>query len=183
MNPRSIYRKIYTLIVGRISPLRYAEKIGVNFTSPVNVKIYGIIEWATEPWLITIGSNVHITNGVKFITHDGGTLVFRHMFPDLEITKPITVGNNVYIGNNAIIMPGVNIGNNVIIGAGAIVTKDIPDNSLAVGIPARVIKTADEYLEKLKRESLHLGNLKGKEKDIALMKHFNYKGNSKGIYF
>ena len=80
-------------------------------------------------------------------------------------------------------MPGVNIGNNIIIGAGAVVTKDIPDNSVAVGVPARVIKTADEYFEKIQKESLHLGHLKGEEKDIALKKYYNYKGNSKGIYF
>ena len=80
-------------------------------------------------------------------------------------------------------MPGVTIGSRVIIGAGAVVTRDIPDNSVAVGIPARVIKTADEYLEKIKRESLHLGHLKGEEKDLALKEHFGYKGTSKGIYF
>lgn len=82
-----------------------------------------------------------------------------------------------------LILAGVTIGSNVVIGAGAVVTKDIPDNSLAVGVPARVIKTADEYLEKLKKESLHLGHLKGQEKDKALMEYYGYKGNSKGIYF
>ena len=85
--------------------------------------------------------------------------------------------------NNVIILPGVRIGNHSIIGAGAIVSRDIPDNSVAVGVPARVIKTSDEYLEKIKKESLHLGHLSGKEKDKALMKYYNYKGNSKGIYF
>lgn len=89
----------------------------------------------------------------------------------------------MYIGNNALILPGVTMGNNVVIGAGAVVTKAIPDNSLAVGVPAKIIKTADEYLEKLKKESLHLGHLKGQEKDKALMQYYGYKGNSKGIYF
>ena len=62
-------------------------------------------------------------------------------------------------------------------------TKDIPDNSVAVGVPARVIKTANEYLEKLKSESLHLGHLKGQEKDKALMEYYGYTGDSKGVYF
>ncbi len=62
------------------------------------------------------------------------------------------------------------------------VTRDIPDNSVVVGVPARVIKTTSEYLEKLKKESLHLGHLKGREKDRALMHYYGYKGNSKGIY-
>lgn len=132
---------------------------------------------------MTIGEHVHITNGVKFVGHDGGTLLFRHLVPDLEITKPIKVGDYVYIGNNVLIMPGVTIGNKVIIGAGAVVTRDIPDNSVVVGVPAKVIKTADEYFEKIQRESLHLGHLKGEEKDKALMKYYGYTGNSKGIYF
>lgn len=80
-----------------------------------------------------------------------GTLLYRNQIPDLEITKPIVVGNDVYIGNNVIFLPGVTIGNNVVIGAGAVVSKDLSDNSVAVGVPARVIKSADEYLEKLKK--------------------------------
>lgn len=175
-------RKLYKLLYAKLKPMKYMERIGVNFPRG-GVHLYGKIGWGTEPWIITIGDNVHITDGVKFITHDGGTLLYRHMIPDLEITKPIVIGDNVYIGNNVILLPGVTIGNNVVIGAGAVVTRSIPDNSVAVGVPARVIKTADEYLEKLKRESLHLGHLKGQEKDKALMKYYGYKGNSKGIYF
>lgn len=176
-----LYRKLYKLTVGRIRPVRYAKKIGVNFSS--GLRIFGRVEWSTEPWIITLGENVYITDGVKFITHDGATLLFRDRVPDLEITKPIKVGSNVYFGNNAVILPGVTIGNNVIVGAGAVVTKDIPDNSVAVGVPARVIKTTDEYLEKAQTVSLHLGHLKGRKKDRALQKHFGYTGKSKGIWF
>lgn len=147
------------------------------------VHIYGGISWGTEPWIISLGNNVHLTDGIRFLTHDGGTLLFRDKVPDLEITKPIIIGNNVYIGNNVMILPGVTIGNDVVIGAGAVVSKDIPDNSVAVGVPARVVKTTAEYFEKLQRESLHLGHLKGQVKDKALMKYYGYKGNSKGIYF
>lgn len=185
MNLKKIKRFIYREIYARISPLAYARKIGVNFVGGGmdTIHIYGSVAWGTEPWIIKIGNNVHITNGVNFVTHDGGTLLYRDQIPDLEITKPITVGNQVYIGNNVTILPGVSIGNNVIIGAGAVVSKDIPDNSVAVGVPARVIKSADDYLEKIKKESLHLGHLKGQEKDKALMEYYGYKGKSKGIYF
>ena len=72
-------------------------------------------------------------------------------------------------------------GHNVVIGASAIVSRDIPDNSVAVGVPAYAIKAADECLEKLKHESLHLGHLKEQEKDKAVIQHFGYKGNSIGI--
>lgn len=182
MKNRTKIKKIKHKLLKKMRPLEYAKKAGVNFNQG-EVFLYGNVEWNTEPWLITLGNNVHITDGVKFITHDGGTLLYRKQIPDLEITKPINVGNDVYIGNNVIILPGVTIGNNVIIGAGAVVTNDIPNNSVVVGVPAKVIKTADRYLEKIITESLHLGHLKGEEKDKALMQYYNYKGKSKGIYF
>jgi carbonic anhydrase/acetyltransferase-like protein (isoleucine patch superfamily) len=172
--PSVLYRDAYA----RFWPTKHARLIGVNILGEVH--IYGKINWGTEPWIITLGENVHITNNVTFITHDGGTLLFRKFQPDLEITKPIVVGNNVYIGNNTTILPGVHIGNNVVIGAGSVVARDIPDNTVAVGNPARVIKTADEYFEKLKRESLHLGHLKGKEKDLALREYYGSK-NETGV--
>lgn len=178
---RNIYRKFYKHILCRNKPLKYAKKVGVNFDSDVHV--YGKILWGSEPWLITLGKNVHITDGVKFLTHDGSVLVYQKKYPDLEVSKPIVVGNDVFIGNDVLILPGVKIGNNVIIGAGAVVTKNIPDNSVAVGCPARVIKSSFDFLEKLKSESTHLGNLPPEEKDIALRKYHNYEGKSKGIYF
>ena len=178
---RKIYRKLYRIIVENISSLKYAKKIGVNMKG--KTYLYGKISWGTEPWIITLGNNVYITKGVNFITHDGGTLLFRNIVPDLEITKPITIGDNVYIGNDVTLLPGITIGNNVIIGAGAVVTRDIPDNSVVAGIPAKVIKSIDEYFNKISSESIHLGNLVGEEKDKALMKYYNYTGKSKGIYF
>lgn len=177
-----IYRKLYVFIWSKLNPVKVAKKIGVNFEKG-QLHIYGKVFWGTEPWIITLGKNVYITDGVKFITHDGGTLLYRKEIPDLEITKPIRIGNNVYMGNNVILLPGVTVGNNVVIGTGAVVTKDIPDHSVVAGVPARVIKSECEYLEKLKKESLHLGHLYGKEKDQALMQYYNYTGNSKGIYF
>lgn len=178
MNVVNIILKAY---LKRFKPLEYAKRVGVNLNG--NLYLYGDVDWSTEPWIITIGNNVHITDGVKFITHDGGTLLFRKEVPDLEITKPIVVGDDVYIGNNVILLPGVTVGNKVVIGAGTVVTKDIPDNSLVVGVPAKVIKTTDEYFDKIQRESLHLGHLKGQVKDQALMKYYRYSGKSKGIYF
>lgn len=170
------------MLLWKIRPYKYMEKVGVNHPNG-KIYLYGKVSWGSEPWIITLGHDVHITDGVKFITHDGGTLLYRKYVPDLEVTKPITVGNDVYIGNNVIILPGVTIGDNVVIGAGAVVSKSIPSNSVAVGVPAKVIKSADEYLEKLKNESLHLGHLVGKEKDMALKEYYGYKGSSKGAFF
>lgn len=178
---RRIYRAFYRRIICRSDPLKYAKKIGVNIKG--NVKTYGNIIWGTEPWMITLGDNVHLTDGVHFLTHEGAVLPFHKDYPTLELSRPITVGNNVYIGNNVMILYGVIIGNNVTIGCGSIITKDIPDNSVVVGVPGRVIKTNDDFLEKLKNESSGLGDMAPEEKDIALRKLFNYTGNSKGIYF
>ena len=157
-------KKIYKILLSKINPVKYAQKVGVNFEKD-ELHIYGRVAWGSEPWIITVGKNVYITDGVKFITHDGGVLIFRKYVPDLEITKPITIGDDVYIG------------------AGAVVTRDVPDNSVMVGVPARRIKSADEYFEKICANSLHLGHLSGREKDKNLMEYYGYSGNSKGIYF
>ncbi|MFT6128006.1 acyltransferase [Patiriisocius sp. Uisw_017] len=169
-----LYKKLYNSTYAALNHVGYAKKIGVNMGE--NICIYGNPNsmFGTEPWIITMGNNVHITREVLFVTHDGGTLLYRNEYPDLEITAPITIGNDVYIGVRAIILPGVNIGDNVVVAAGSIVTKDLPSNGVYGGIPAKFIKSADDYLEGLKENSLGLGHLKYKEKDDALKKHFNY---------
>ena len=58
----------------------------------------------------------------------------------LGIAKPVTIGNDVWVGANAVILSGIKIGNNVVVAAGAVVTKDVPDNTLVAGVPARVIR-------------------------------------------
>jgi acetyltransferase-like isoleucine patch superfamily enzyme len=168
-----IIRFIFMSIRAKLDPLGYARSIGVRMGE--NVVFYGISPsmFGSEPWMITLGSNVYITCGVSFITHDGGTLILRKEVPDLEWTAPIAVGTDVYIGVRAMILPGVTIGDRCIIGAGSVVTKDIPDNSVAVGVPARVIKSTDEYLENMKKKSLKCGHLKGEEKAKVLKKIFN----------
>ena len=163
------------MLFAKMYPERYARLVGVNMGR--HMRIYGssYAMFSTEPWLVTLGNNVHIVGETVFLPHDGGTLILRSQVPDLELTQPIMVGDNVYIGLRYLIMMGVHIGNNVIIGAGSIVTKDIPDNSVAVGVPAKVIKTVDEYLEKAKINSLHLGHLYSEEKARELKKIFQNK--------
>ena len=73
-------------------------------------------------------------------------------------------------------MPGVHIGNNCIIGCGAVVTRDIPDNSIAVGVPARVIRTIDEYLQNHEKDFDYTKGFSKKEKKDYLLKKYNIQG-------
>ena len=113
-------------------------------------EIYRDVMWGSEPYLIKIGDHVRITSGRRFITHDGGVWVLREKYGNdsIDLFGSIVVGNNVHIGMDSIIMPGVKIGNNVIVGCGAVVTHDIPDGEVWGGVPARKIKTIEEYYAK-----------------------------------
>ena len=96
--------------------------------------------------------------GVSFITHDGGTYVFRdsEKYKDVNAFGSIHIGERTFIGYKVTIMPGVTIGKRCVIGAGAVVTRNIPDFSVAVGVPAKVISTLDEYTEKMYAKSCEL---------------------------
>ena len=108
-----------------------------------------------DPELISFHNNVIVASNVTFITHD----IAHNMLNNLGDhnfgynTGCIEVMNNVFIGSNSIILPNVRIGSNVIIGAGSIITKDVPDNSVIAGVPAKIIGTFDDYLEKRKNTS------------------------------
>ena len=96
------------------------------------------------------------------------------MYPELaEMDRfgKVRIGDNCHIGMNALIMPGVTIGNNCIIGAGAVVTHDVPDNSVAVGVPARVIETVDEYRAKNMKDFLPTKKLGWDEKRAAVERY------------
>lgn len=156
-------------------PIGYWRAKGVKIGNGVELR--DLAPFGSEPYLIEIGDHVRINSGVRFITHDGGVWVLRHYgdeaLKDADLFGCIKVGNNVHIGTNALIMPGVTIGSNCIIGCGAIVTKDIPDNSIAVGVPARVIETIDEYLQKHVNDFDYTKGLSAQEKREYLLKKYN----------
>ena len=108
-------------------------KIGDRSGIGINCELYGPV---------TIGKNVMM--GPEVVVY---TSSHRHDRTDLpmmdqgsDTVRPVTIGDDVWIGRRAMIMPGVTIGNGVIIGAGAVVTKDIPDYAIAAGVPAKVVK-------------------------------------------
>jgi acetyltransferase-like isoleucine patch superfamily enzyme len=153
-------------------PQAFARSLGVRLNGTVTFYDVSRGMFGSEPWLISLGDNVYVTAGVQFVTHDGGTLILRKEIPDLEWTAPISVGNDVYFGVRALILPGVTIGSRCIIAAGSVVTRDVPDNTVVGGVPARRISSVDEYMDKMKEKSLGLGHLPASEKAARLKKHF-----------
>ena len=132
------------------NPVKFYRDLGATIGERCEFR--GSINLGSEPYLITIGDHVRLNQGVTIVTH---AWVLRECSSipnkeELTLFGKVVIGNNVHVGTNAMIMPGVHIGNNCIIGSGAIVTKDIPDNSIAVGVPARVIETIEEYEAKHK---------------------------------
>lgn len=110
----------------------------------------------TTPWLLSIGDYVKITHGVIILTHDYSWAVLRQL-PEqkgriLGAQSPVVIGNNVFIGMNAIITSGVTIGDNVVIGAGSVVTRDCESNGVYAGNPARRIMSIEEYRDKRVKE-------------------------------
>ena len=117
-------------------------KVGKNFN-----RLCGVILDPAHCWLIEIGDNVTMAPRVHILCHDASTKNF------LNYTKigRVTIGNNVFIGAESVVLPGVTIGSNVIIGANSTVTHDVPDNSVVAGSPAKVICSLEEYLDKERR--------------------------------
>lgn len=126
----------------------YYRRKGVEIGE--NTELYNTRIDTLRPFLVSIGNNTLIT-GTTILTHDASTK------KGMGYTKlgRITIGDNVFIGINCIILPNVHIGNDVIVGAGTIVSKDIPNNSVAVGNPMQIIGS---FEDNMRRNELRLQN-------------------------
>lgn len=138
-----------------------------------NIRFTGMPKWGSEPYLIEIGNSVTITQNVVFHTHDGGVGILRSKYPGINVFGKIKVGNNVFIGSNSIILPGVIIGDNVVIGTGSVVTKNIPDNVVAAGVPARIIKSIEKYEEDSLKKAIFVTTSNPKEREIIILRDIN----------
>jgi acetyltransferase-like isoleucine patch superfamily enzyme len=110
-----------------------------------NSRIDGLI-----PNAIEVGENLISATGSWILSHDSSLI--NHI--DKVAVKKTIIGNNVFIGLNAIIMPGIKVGDGSIVGAGAVVTRDVQPYTIVVGNPAKFICTVDEYIEKVKTNSI-----------------------------
>lgn len=114
----------------------YNIDIGKNFYANHNCIILDCAK-------VTIGDNVMFGPNVNLYTA-GHPIHFEVRNTGLEFAIPVIIGNNVWIGGNSVINPGIKIGDNVVIGSGSVVTKDIPANTIAVGNPCKVIREITE---------------------------------------
>ena len=143
---RQIYDVAFFFIRGGADA---ARRLGVAVGR--DCRIY-IRAFGSEPFLISIGDRTTITSGVKILTHDGSTsLVKNNDGRRYQRYAPVNIGDDVFIGVNSVIMPGVTIGSRSIVAAGSIVTKDVPAGTIVGGNPARVIGPFDAFESKIKK--------------------------------
>lgn len=136
-----------------------------------NARFTGKINFGSEPFLISIGNHVTLAHNVTFHTHDGGVWIFREKYPNINIYGKITIGDNVFVGSNVIILPNISIGDNVVIGAGSVVTKSIESGSVVAGNPARLIRTVNEYEEKVLKNAIFVDSIVIKNVSESILKH------------
>lgn len=165
---KTIYRKFFPLNAAIKEGMKVGK--GVSLVSPLHTN------FGSEPYLISLGNYVRISSNVLFTTHDGGTWAFRHEEPYKNVMKygRISVGDYTFIGANVMIMPGVNIGNHCVVGACSLVTKDVPDNTVVGGVPAKKICSLEDYAEKCKKSMPHSFNINGyyNAKKKTLLKYY-----------
>lgn len=118
-----------------------------------------------------IGDETLVSSGVRFVTHDGATWVFRDTRPGVNRFKPVRIGKRCFIGTGAILLPGTAVGDRSVIGAGSVVTGAIPAGVVAAGVPAKVICRVEEYMEKAAAESLPLtkGSAEDKRRQLVAL--------------
>lgn len=131
------------------SGVDYARFKGVNVG--INCRIY-TRNFGSEPWMISIGNKVTVTSGVILLTHDGSTWLMNDEKGRRYLYNKIQIGNNIFIGVNSIIMPGVKIDDNVIVAAGSVVTKSVPSGVIIAGNPAKIIGNYNDYKKKVLEE-------------------------------
>jgi acetyltransferase-like isoleucine patch superfamily enzyme len=128
-------------------PVRYFRGRGVEIGEGVEIFGASLFTFGSEPYLVSIGNQVTISHNVDFITHDGGFRVARADYPNAYFYGRIQVADRCFIGAHCVFLPGARVGAGSVIGCGSIVTGEIPPGVVAVGAPAKRIKSVDEYVQ------------------------------------
>ena len=119
------------------------ERLGFRHGKNFKMMFGVVIDWG-HCFLISVGDDVTIAPRCHILAHDASTKTAL----DHTRISPVVIGNEVFIGAESVILPGVTIGDRVVVGAGSVVTKDLEGNGVYVGSPARRICSYDEYIER-----------------------------------
>jgi acetyltransferase-like isoleucine patch superfamily enzyme len=146
MKTTVLIKKVLSVVIFYLlGGVRSARFLGVDVGE--RCRIY-TLNFGSEPFLIKIGNRVTLTSGVKILTHDGAAWLMRDIKGRRFKYQKVIIGNNVFVGVNSIIMPGVIIEENIIVAAGSVVTKSIPSGSIVAGNPAKIIGKFDDLKNK-----------------------------------
>lgn len=157
-----IYKVLYRLnkslfhIIGantwKKTNLFFLKKLGVHFPSGTPAYIDPSAYFDADYEMISIGRGGVISRNVTILTHDysitRALIAIGHEKQLIGHRDHVAIGDNCFIGAQCLLLPGTRIGNNCIIGAGAVVKGKIPDNSVVIGNPCRVLETTEEYATK-----------------------------------
>lgn len=128
-------------------PVRYFRSRGVEIGEGVEIFGANLFTFGSEPYLVSIGNQVTISHNVDFITHDGGLRIARDKYPNAYLYGRIQVADQCFLGAHCILLPGAKIGAGSAIGSGSIVTGEIPSGVVAIGVPAKPVKSVEEYIQ------------------------------------
>lgn len=133
----------------------YLRHLGVRIGKDCSI-LNRVKDFGSEPWLIELGNRMTITGKVSLITHDGSSRIFRDRLAESSVFGnrfgTIRILDNTFVGVGSIILPDVQIGPNSIVGAGSVLNKDVPQNTVVAGVPAREICTLEEYVERYRQK-------------------------------
>jgi acetyltransferase-like isoleucine patch superfamily enzyme len=166
--------KLACLILSGETKIRFLRSHGLTIGKRC---VIDTTNFSSEPYLITLGDHVVISNGTKFVTHDGAGWTLEDRHPDLDLFGQIIIGDNTFVGIDVIILANTVIGSNCIIGAGSVVRGHIPDNSVVCGNPGRVIMHTKmfESMYVHHNNCLKTRGMGVKEKKRIIMDHFNVR--------
>ena len=144
--------------------VRYFRSQGVEIGEGVEIFRPNLFTFGSEPYLVSIGSHVTISHNVDFITHDGGLRVARAQYSNAYLYGRIRVEDHCFLGAHCVLLPGARVGVGSVIGSGSIVTGKIPPGVVAIGAPAKPVKTVEEYIQGKRHLWVGTGGLTPDEK-------------------
>jgi acetyltransferase-like isoleucine patch superfamily enzyme len=177
MNLKGFFRRLILLLLRKANNnlrVKYFRSQGMKIGKGT---LINTLSFSTEPYLIEIGDHVAIAYGTQIITHDGAIWSFRNEIENADVFGKIKIGNNVFIGNNCIILPNTTIGDNCVVGAGSVLRGRFPDNSVIFGNPAKVVlnTSMQKFLYLQNPGLMKTAHLSDAKKNKIIKQHFGIK--------